>query len=334
MIRLAFALPFGEPAHRRALLDFGRLAEECGYESLWVPEAWGSDAISLLGALAASTKRIRLATGIINIFSRSPALIAQTFATLDELSGGRMIIGLGTSGPRVVESWHGIPFRHPVRRMREVVEIVRLALGGQRVNYTGDVFRLSDFKLSMEPVRPRIPIYLATFRSKGLRLTGEIADGWLPTHLWTAWLPELLKEIEAGAKKAGRDVGSLDIAPVTLAAVAGIRDDARRLAARHLAYYVGGMGTFYYELMQTYGFRGEAERIKERWMAGDRQGAGRQVSEAMLEALSITGSASECRTGIEARRAAGVTLPVLMPPHGASVDVVKATLLALAPNAF
>ncbi len=334
MIRLGFALPFGERPHRRSLLELGRLAEEAGYESLWLPEAWGSDAISLLAALAAGTTRIQLATGIINIFSRTPALLAQTFATLDELSRGRMIIGLGTSGPRVIESWHGIPFRRPLSRMREVVEVLRLALAGQRVDHAGEIFRLSGFKLGMEPVRPRIPIYLATFRAPGLRLTGEIADGWLPTHLSMAHLPEFMKQIETGAKKASRDVTSLDIAPVTLAAVTDAREDGRGLAARHLAYYVGGMGTFYYELMQTYGFGEEAERIKKHWAAGSREEATRQVSGAMLDALCITGSASKCREAIKARLAAGVKMPVLMPPHGASVDSVKATIITLAPKAF
>jgi coenzyme F420-dependent oxidoreductase len=334
VIRLAFALPHGERAHRRALLDYGRLAEEGGYESVWVPEAWGSDAVSLLGALAAATTRIQLATGIINIFSRSPGLIAQTFATLDELSGGRMIIGLGASGPQVIERWHGTRFERPMQRMREVVEIVRLALAGERVNYGGKIFSLFGFKLGMDPPRPRIPIYLATFRPKGLRLTGEIADGWLPTSLSMAHLPTMLRALDEGASAAGRDVKTIDVAPMILTAVTDNREEARTLARRHLAYYVGGMGTFYYELMQSYGFPEEAGRIRERWTKGDREGAARQVSDAMVDTLSIAGTASECRNAIGARRAAGVAMPVLMPPHGASVEMVKATITALAPNSF
>lgn len=334
MIRLAFALPHGERAHRRALADYGRLAEEGGYESFWVPEAWGSDAISLLGALAATTTRIRLATGIINIFSRSPGLIAQTFATLDELTGGRMIIGLGASGPQVIERWHGGRFEWPIRRMREVVEILRLALAGERLNYAGQIFSLSGFKLGMDPVRPRIPIYLATFKPQGLRLTGEIADGWLPTNLSVAHLPAMLRTVAEGARAAGRDPASIDVAPMIHTLVTENREEARGLVRRHLAYYVGGMGTFYFELMQSYGFAEEAGRIRERWQAGDRDGAGRQVSDAMVDALSITGTASECRKAIEGRRVRGVALPVLVPPHGASVETVRATISALAPRAF
>jgi F420-dependent oxidoreductase-like protein len=334
VIRLGFTLPYGESAHRRALTDYGRLAEEGGYESFWVPEAWGSDAVSLLGALAATTTRIQLATGIINIFSRGPSLIAQTFATLDELSGGRMIIGLGTSGPQVIERWHGTRFDRPIQRMREVVEIVRLALAGERVNYDGKVFTLSGFKLGMDPPRPRIPIYLATFKSQGLRLTGEIADGWLPTNLSMARLPTMLKTLEEGARAAGRDPKAIDVAAMVLTAASDNGEEARMLARRHLAYYVGGMGTFYYELTRSCGFSEEADRIRERWATGDRDGAARQVSDAMVDSLSITGTTSECQKGIEARLAAGIAMPVLFPPHGASIEMVKGTLKALAPRAF
>lgn len=334
MIRLAFALPYAEPAHRRALTEYGRLAEEGGYESFWVSEAWGSDSVSLLGALAVTTTRIQLATGIINIFSRSPGLMAQTFATLDELSGGRMIIGLGTSGPQVIERWHGMRFDRPLERMREVVEILRLALARERVDYRGKIFTLSGFKLGMDPPRPRIPIYLATFKPQGLRLTGEIADGWLPTNLSMARLPTMLKTLEEGARAAGRDPKAIDVAPMIHTAVTSNREAARTLVRRHLAYYVGGMGTFYYELMQSYGFAEEAGRIRERWAAGDREGAAGQVSDAMVDALSITGTAAECRRAIEDRRAGGVALPVVVPPQGASVEIVRATLSALAPKAF
>ncbi|MFM9886251.1 MAG: LLM class flavin-dependent oxidoreductase, partial [Burkholderiales bacterium] len=132
-MRLGYVTPFSLPEHRRATLDYARLAEEGGYEAVWVPEAWSSDAFTLLGAIASHTSRLKLATGIVNIFSRSPSLLAQTFATLDEMSNGRAIIGLGTSGLQVVERWHGIKFDRPLRRMREVVDIMCMALSGKRV---------------------------------------------------------------------------------------------------------------------------------------------------------------------------------------------------------
>jgi alkanesulfonate monooxygenase SsuD/methylene tetrahydromethanopterin reductase-like flavin-dependent oxidoreductase (luciferase family) len=182
-MRLSYLSPFSRAEHRKHLLSYARLAESAGYEAVWIPEAFSSDAFTLLGAVASHTKRMRLATGIVNVFSRSPALLAQSFATLDEMSDGRAIIGLGTSGPIVIENWHGVKFEKPVTRMREVVEIMRLALAGERVDYTGHFFKLRGFQMLIKPVQARLPIYLATFKPNAVRQTGEIADGWLPTHV-------------------------------------------------------------------------------------------------------------------------------------------------------
>jgi F420-dependent oxidoreductase-like protein len=330
-MRVGFVLSHNEREHRRALLDLAATAEARGLDSLWIPESWGAESVSLLGALAVSTRRLRLGTGIVNVFSRTPGLLAQTFATLDELSGGRLLIGLGTSGPRVVEGWHGLPFQRPVRRLREVVDVVRLAIAGERVDYSGEVVRLAGFRLMLEPVRARIPIYLATLKAQGLRLTGEIADGWLPTHLSLAHLPWFRGELAAGAARAGRDLATLDVAPITLGAVTADGDAARALAAGHLAYYVGGMGAFYHELMHRYGFGEEADRVRERWRQNDRAGAARQVSRAMLDALTVCGTETEARDAADARRAAGIGALLLMPPHGTPVEVARRTLEALAP---
>lgn len=332
-MRLGYVMTYAEREHRRALAANARLAEECGWDGVWVPEAWGSDAVSLLGAVASRTSRIRLATGIVNVFSRTPGTLAQTFATLDELSGGRVVIGLGTSGSQVIERWHGMPFERPVRRLRETVEILRLALSGQRVDYDGEIFRLRGFTLPVRPIQSRIPIYLATFKPRGLRLTGEIADGWLPTHVPLAHLPELQSHVRAGAAAAGRDAASIDVAPLTLAAVTEPGDEARGLCARHLAYYIGGMGAFYHELMTRFGFGEEADRIVACWKQGDRDGASRQVSRAMLDALVIAGTPEQCLDRIERYRAAGIDHLPLMPPHGTPVEMVRATIRALSPAA-
>lgn len=330
-MRLGYVTPFSLPEHRRATLDYARLAEEGGYEAVWVPEAWSSDAFTLLGAIASHTSRLKLATGIVNIFSRSPSLLAQTFATLDEMSNGRAIIGLGTSGLQVVERWHGIKFDRPLRRMREVVDIMRLALSGKRVDYDGEFFKLSGFTMLIKPVRERVPIYLATFKPQSLRMTGEIADGWLPTHLSLAHLPAMRADLAAGEQKAGRPAGSVDLAAQTLTSVSENGDEARFRCAQHLAYYVGGMGTYYHELMHSYGFGEEADRIQQHWKAKDRDGAARQVSRAMLDALVIAGTRDECLQAIAKRRAAGIEHIVIFPPHGASVSEVKRTMSALAP---
>ncbi|MEZ4547320.1 MAG: LLM class flavin-dependent oxidoreductase [Thermodesulfobacteriota bacterium] len=162
------------------LVEFARLAEGLGYHSIWVPEMWGRDAFSILGLLAANTTRIKLATGIVPVFSRAPSVIAQTIATLDEISGGRMILGLGTSGPAVIENWHGMKFKKPLQRTREYVEIIRMILSGGKVDYDGEIFKLKGFRLQFSPPRPDIPILVAAIGPKNIRLTGEVADGWIP----------------------------------------------------------------------------------------------------------------------------------------------------------
>jgi F420-dependent oxidoreductase-like protein len=329
-MRLSYVTPFSQREHRQAAIEYARVAEAAGFHSVWVPEAWSSDAFTLLGAIASHTSRLKLATGIINIFSRSPALIAQTFATLDEMSNGRAVIGLGTSGQQVIERWHGIKFERPLKRMREVVEIVRLALAGERVDYDGEFFKLAGFAMLIKPIQPRIPIYLATFKSQSLRLTGEIADGWLPTHVSLSHLPGMLADLEEGAKRSGRKRSDIDCALQTLACVADDGDEARMLCAQHLAYYVGGMGVYYHELMHSYGFGEEADRIQERWRAKDRDSAARQVSRAMLDALVIAGTRDECLHAIERRADLGVSHIVAFPPHGASIGQVQATLKGLA----
>ena len=173
-MRFSYVSPFSRSVHRRNAVHYAELAEAAGYESVWVPEAFGSDAFTLLGLLAGKTNQMRLATGIVNVYSRSPALLAQSFATLDEISGGRAIIGLGTSGPIVVKNWHSQAFDKPMTRTREAVEIIKLALSGERVDYEGACFRLEGFRLLIRPIQDRIPIYLATLKSRAVRQTGEI----------------------------------------------------------------------------------------------------------------------------------------------------------------
>src|SRR3989442_2356119 len=174
-------------------------AEALGFDSVWVPEAWGTDAISLLGALAARTQRIRLGTGIVNVFSRTPALLGQTAATLDLISNGRFILGLGTSGHQVVSGWHGMRFDRPLQRMRETVEIVRRVLRQERLRFDGEIFTLDQgLKLLARPVRPTVPIFLATLTPAGLRLTGEVADGWVPTLFSPDPLDLFRPQLEAG----------------------------------------------------------------------------------------------------------------------------------------
>ncbi|MBI3325807.1 MAG: LLM class flavin-dependent oxidoreductase [Nitrospinae bacterium] len=172
MARIGLTLPRSEDLPRKEIVRVVQQAEALGYESVWVGESWGRDGFTWLSQLACHTQTIKLATGITTVYSRTPALIAQTVASLDEISDGRVILGLGTSGPIVIENWHGVPFDRPLRRTREYIEIVRLILSGERVNYTGQIFHLKGFRLPFTPVRKTVPIYVASLGPRNLRLTG------------------------------------------------------------------------------------------------------------------------------------------------------------------
>jgi F420-dependent oxidoreductase-like protein len=332
MRRLGITVQLGPGLPRGELIELVRLAEERGYETVFVPESWGHDAVTTLTELAVHTQRIRLGTGILPIWSRSPALLAMTAASLDELSGGRFILGLGISGPVVIQDWHGIPFERPIQRTREAIAIIRLALAGHRVTHDGEIFQVQRFRLEIDAPRPRIPVYIASIGPKNLQLTGEVADGWLPIYCSPEGLALMREEVAAAAAAAGRDPATIEVAPYILACHAEDPEVARRLVRSHLAYYIGGMGTFYFNLMQRSGFGPEAVSIQSAWKRGDRPGAAKLVSDAMLEALSLTGDQAACLAQLDRFRSAGATLPVLMPPRGSTPAMVRRTIDLLAPS--
>ncbi len=330
-MRLSYVAPFSRPEHRAQATAHAERAEALGYEAVWMPEAFGSDAFTLLGLIAGRTRRLRLATGIVNVYSRTPALLAQSFATLDEISGGRAIAGLGTSGPIVIRDWHAMAYDKPLTRTRETVEILRLALAGERVDYEGDCFTMQGFRLLIRPVQRTLPIYLATLKPRAVRQTGAIADGWLPTHVSLRNLEAVRAPLVAGAEAAGRPAGDVDMAVMTLAVADADGEAARALCREHLAYYIGGMGSFYSELMTGYGYGVEADAIVAAWRADRRGEAAALVTDEMLADLVIAGNPAECRAAIEERQAAGISHIVAFPPHGADGAQVAVTLDALAP---
>jgi coenzyme F420-dependent oxidoreductase len=330
MARIGLTLPRTEDLPRQEIVEVVQQAEALGYDSVWVGESWGRDGFTWLTQLACHTSRIKLASGIATVYSRSPALIAQTVASLDEISAGRVILGLGTSGPIVIENWHGIPFDRPLRRTREYIEIIHLILSGERVNYRGDIFQLKGFRLPFAPIRAKIPIYVASLGPQNLRLTGELADGWLPIYLDASHLQDFQRDLAHGAEKAGRPLSAIDVAPYILSCVSEDVEAARGLVQSHLAYYIGGMGTFYANLIARYGFQDEVRRVREAWGKGDRQAAASQVTDAMVAHMAICGSPKEGRAQLEKYRAAGVTLPIVSFTHGASRDMIQQTLEGLA----
>jgi len=312
-VKLALALPYEANLSFEELLELAQRAEELGFDSVWMPEAYGTDAISILAALAVKTQRIRLGTGIINVFSRTPALIAQTAATLDLISNGRFVLGLGTSGHQVISGWHGVPFEKPVQRMRETVEIVRAILRRESLRFEGEVFHLAQgLKVQMRPLRADIPIFLATLTPAGLRLTGELADGWIPTLFSPDHRDLFLSEVQVGAKASGRSLDSLEVAPFMRVLVDEDRARARDDVRPWVALYVGGMGSraknFYKDTVARYGFAEDAEAIQDLYLGGRKLEAIKRVPDALVDAITLAGPAGVIKARMAACAAAGVTL--------------------------
>ncbi|HEY7544378.1 MAG TPA: LLM class flavin-dependent oxidoreductase [Blastocatellia bacterium] len=305
---------------RRELIECVRAADACGYDSFWMPEAWEREAFSTLTELAARTERVHLATGIINVFSRSPALIAMGAATIDEISGGRFRLGLGTSGARVVEDFHGARFDKPLTRLKETIQIIRLLLRGEHVDFEGECFRLSRFKIGLKPLRADIPIYIAALAPKSLRLIGEMADGWLPTHWPRARINEGISKIERGAASVTR-AARIEIAPFVNVIVSDDVKRARDRARLPLAYYAGGMGEYYHRSLSRLGFSAEATRVRELWQSGRRKSAIQAVTDEMVDSTAICGSIEECRSRLDEMKLKGATLPIVpIPDEGTTAE--------------
>jgi F420-dependent oxidoreductase-like protein len=306
---------------RRELIECVRAADGSGYDSFWMPEAWERDAFTVLTELAVHTSRIHLATGITNVFSRSPALIAMSAATLDEISGGRFRLGLGTSGARVIEDFHGLEFSHPLTRLRETIQIIRLLLAGERVDFEGRCFHLSRFKLGFKPVRARIPIYVAALTPESLYQAGELADGWLPTHWPREHLRDGITRIRAGAESVGRDAAEIEIAPFVNIVISDDRMKARDRARLPLAYYIGGMGDYYHASLSRLGFTAEADQIRKLWQTGRPKQAIRAVTDEMVDRIAICGTVEQARARIDEVYSHGAGLPLVpIPAEGTTAE--------------
>src|SRR6266576_3543102 len=259
-------------------------AERLGYDSVWTAEAYGSDAATILGWIAGLTTKIKIGSAIFQMPGRSPAMTAMTAATLDQLSGGRMLLGIGSSGPQVSEGWHGVRFARQLQRTREYVEVVRMALRRERVEIHGETLELplpdgpgKALKLTIAPVQERIPIYLAAIGPKNTALAGEIADGWIPTLLDPEHLSALRENVEEGAARAGRELNGFDVAPSVQVFVHDDLEAARDALRPFIALYVGGMGSrqqnFYNQLVTRYGYEAEARTIQDLYLDGKREEA-------------------------------------------------------------
>ena len=298
-------------------LEIVQEAERLGYDSVWTSEAYGSDAATILGWLAAGTERIGLGSAIFQMPARTPAMTAMTAATLDQLSDGRMRLGIGSSGPQVAEGWHGQPFARQLQRTREYVAVVRMALARERVEFSGETLQLplpdgpgKALKLTIAPVQERIPIYLAAIGPKNVALAGEIADGWLPFLFAPEHVAEFRPRLEEGADRAGRSLDGFDIAPSVMVQVSEDRDAARDAMRPILALYVGGMGSrernFYNQLVQRYGFEDAAREVQDLYLDGKRDEAAAALPVELIDTVTLCGPPDVVRERLAVYRDAGV----------------------------
>jgi 5,10-methylenetetrahydromethanopterin reductase len=289
------------------LLRCAKMADQQqNIDSLWIPESWGRESFSSLGAISQITKNVRLGTSIIGIYSRTPAITAMAAITLDMLSGNRTVIGIGASTPAIVENWHGVNFDMPARRMKEYIELVRLMTQGEKVNYSGKFFKINNFKMLHQPQRKHIPIFMAAVNKKMTSIASDLADGIL---LYLRPFEELNKvayELKQATK--GR---AFEIACSFICAVSNKEPQkARDRAALTLAFYVA-VGKYYSNFLAENGFKAEVQEIIEEYKKSGAESAANFVSDKMLSSLAICGSGEECRESLSKFVSTGITLPIL-----------------------
>jgi F420-dependent oxidoreductase-like protein len=299
-----------------AAIELVREAERLGVDSVWVPEFWAGDALTPLAFLAARTNTIRLATGIVQLGARTPAMLAMSALSLQSLSNGRFVLGIGTSGPQVMEGWHGVRYDRPVRRTRETIEIIRTVTAGERLVHDGEIYQLplpdGEGRPIRSPMSPtHIPIYVASLGPANLRLTGELADGWIGNSFFPESASTFFDSIREGATAAGRDLADLDL---TVSVGVEFTDDVDEAARRHAdgyAFTFGAMGSpttnFYSNAFERQGFGDDVRAVQELWLAGDREAARRRVPTAIGMGTNLLGPPEVVRERLRLYRDAGVT---------------------------
>jgi F420-dependent oxidoreductase-like protein len=301
-------------------------AERLGYDSVWTAEAYGSDAATILAWLAQATTKIKLGSAIFQMPGRSAAMTAMTAATIDQLSDGRMLLGIGSSGPQVAEGWHGQRFARQLQRTREYVAVVRMALARERVAFEGETLQLplpdgpgKALKLTITPVQERIPIYIAAIGPKNTTLAAEIADGWLPTLFSPEHVGEFRPLLEEGFARAGHGKGldDFDIVPTVTAMISDDRESARDAMRHYVALYVGGMGSrkqnFYNALVQSYGYEDAAREVQDLYLEGRKDEAAAALPGELIDTLCLVGPPDFVRERLAVYRSAGVGTLMISP---------------------
>jgi F420-dependent oxidoreductase-like protein len=322
---MKLSMPLVYAGNPRESADQVVALEKAGLDTVWVAEAYGFDSPTLMGYLAAKTETVEIGSAILNVFSRTPGALLQTAAGLDNVSGGRAVIGLGASGPQVIEGFHGLPYDKPLARTREVIEVLRSGLRREPLQHDGKVFTLplpadqglglgKPLKLLNKPERPQVPIWVAALGDNNVSMTAELADGWLPFLFY----PEKAQEVwgpalEKGTAKRSADLGPLQVSAGGMVAIGDGPETKQLLDFMRPIYalYVGGMGArgknFYNQLACEYGFEAEAAQIQDLYLDGKKKEAEALVPLEWLEAGNLVGPASYVKERIEAFRTAGVT---------------------------
>jgi len=310
MARIGIAFSGGPNASE--IVECVKLAEALGYESAWAAEGHGGDQFAVLAACAVKTSRILLGTGISSVFVRTAPTIAMAAATVDELSAGRFILGLGSSHKVQVEPEHGVAYGKPLTRVRETVQVIRQLLSEGQVRYQGETVRIEHFDLWFQPRRPEFPIYLAAVFPKMIAACGELADGVILTRSSLKTGAEVRTHLAAGAAAAGRDPAKIAVTSLLPTAVAKTRAEALDLMRPGLAFYAGFFPR-YNRLIAEHGFAAEAAAIAEAWSRDDRRAALAAVSDAMVDATSVAGTPEQCRERLQAYRESGIDVPIISP---------------------
>lgn len=332
MVRDVF-LPVAAQPSVDTLVEQAQTAENLGYDRAWLPETWGRDAVTTLTSIAHGTDEIGIGTSIMPIYSRSATLIGQTAATLQEVSDGRFRLGLGPSGPIVIENWHGKEFDNPLKYTRETVDVVKQVLSGERVSYDGEYYDLDGFRLRCDPPAETPQIDAAGMGPKSVELAGRFADGWHALMLTKNGLRDRLNDFDHGADLGDQNRTDQEVTVSLTCCVDEDRERARELVKSHLCFYIGGMGTFYRDALARQGYEDLANEIHDNWDDGDRERIVAEFPEDLLDELAVAGTPAECRDRIDEFEAIdGVTSASVSFPRAAEQADIQRTIETLAPE--
>lgn len=310
--------------------EFGRTVEGLGYNSVWMNESWGSNAFLELTAIARATDNLQVGTSIVNVYTRTPATLAMAAATLNRLSDGRFILGLGVSHPGLVEGLHDVPWEQPIKRMYETLKLVKQMLGnGTELNYKSDLFEVTGF----DPLNADVPIYSAALGPANRRVTGRLSDGWLPYNVPFDRLDSAFETVADAARDAGRNPEDIKATPYVAAIVDDDRETARDALRTNIASYVGGFSDDSYKNAVGESFAEEANRIAKAWRRGDQAQAELEVTDEMIDALGIAGTPAEAHEKLQDLREQRLVDEVILAiPHLVDPETIQRTVRELAPD--